>query len=189
VREHAAPRRRRAWRRRRRGRPRSIDLEHHLGDAELHERRRRGRDRPLPLRHGLEGLAPPEQARQLLAVDAPELLALGHAGHGLQPPLEPDDRGADVAALVREHGHAHAPAAVQRAEQGVGGHRDVGEEHLVELRLAGHLPQRPVSMPGRSMSHRKNEMPLCLDAAGSVRAMRMPQSLSSGRPSTTPSGR
>ena len=34
-----------------------------------------------------------------------------------------------------------------------------------------------ISMPGRSIGHRKNEMPSCLAASGLVRAMRMPQSL------------
>ena len=34
-----------------------------------------------------------------------------------------------------------------------------------------------ISMPGRSIGHRKNEMPSCLAASGFVRAMRMPQSL------------
>jgi hypothetical protein len=34
-----------------------------------------------------------------------------------------------------------------------------------------------ISMPGRSIGHRKNEMPSCFLASGSVRAMRMPQSL------------
>ena len=32
--------------------------------------------------------------------------------------------------------------SLQRAEQAVGRHLDVGEEDLVELRPAGHLPQR-----------------------------------------------
>ena len=49
---------------------------------------------------------------------------------------------ADVAALARQHAHADAPAAVQRAEQVVGGQLDVGEEDLVELGLAGHLLER-----------------------------------------------
>ena len=53
-----------------------------------------------------------------------------------------DDRRADVAALVGERSHRHAPPAVQRTEQGVRGDADVGEEHLVELGLAGHLAQR-----------------------------------------------
>ena len=34
-----------------------------------------------------------------------------------------------------------------------------------------------MSMPGRSIGHRKNEMPSCLAASGFVRAIRMPQSL------------
>ena len=85
--------------------------------------------------------------------------------------------GADVAALVREHRHADAPAAVQRAEQRVGGQLDVGEEDLVELGLAGHLPQRPHLDAGQVHVDRKNEMPLCFGASGSVRAMRMPQLL------------
>ena len=35
-----------------------------------------------------------------------------------------------------------APSAMQRPEQVVGREFDVGEEHLVELGLAGHLPER-----------------------------------------------
>ena len=34
-----------------------------------------------------------------------------------------------------------------------------------------------ISTPGSFISKRKNEMPLCFGAVGSVRAMRMPQSL------------
>ena len=48
-----------------------------------------------------------------------------------------------MAAFTGEHGHAHAPAAVQRPEQMIGREFDVGEEDLVELGLAGHLFQRP----------------------------------------------
>ena len=48
-----------------------------------------------------------------------------------------------MAALTGEYGHADTPAAVQRAEQVLGGQLHIGEEHLVELGLAGHLPQRP----------------------------------------------
>ena len=60
----------------------------------------------------------------------------------LQPSLQRDHGGADVAALVRQHAHPDAPAAVQRAEQAVGRQRHVGEEDLVELGAAGHLAQR-----------------------------------------------
>jgi len=44
---------------------------------------------------------------------------------------------------VRQGRHRHAPAATDLAEQVLFRHRDVGEEDLVELRLAGDLAQRP----------------------------------------------
>ena len=98
-------------------------------------------------------------------------LALGaERAEALQPPLQRDDRRADVAALVRQHAHPDAPAAVQRAEQAVGGQLDVGEEDLVELgRRRSSARSGRISMPGRSIGHRKNEMPSCLARLG-VRA-------------------
>ena len=89
-------------------------------------------DRPRPSR--------PDEA---LALDGVERPLIAHGGDGGQAALQPDHGGADVAALVGEHGHADVPAAVQRAEEAVGRHHDVGEEDLVELRAAGHLAQRP----------------------------------------------
>ena len=156
-------------------------LEHHLGDAELEQRAavvaiapcRAGAGRALvggarrrssdASRWRADGAEPP------LGAERAELL---------QPPLERDDGRADVAALVRQHAHPDAPAAVQRAEQAVGRQRDVGEEDLVELgrrRSSGaaggsRCPAGP-SGRGRTRCRRAWRRP------GSVRAMRMPQSL------------
>ena len=57
-----------------------------------------------------------------------------------------DHRSAAAAAhhraLVGEGGHGHAPAAVDLAEHPLVRHPHVGEEHLAEVRRAGHLPER-----------------------------------------------
>ena len=77
-----------------------------------------------------------------------------------------------------EHRHPDAPAAVQRPEQA-----SAGTSTSVKKTSSNSRPRRssgaaaaPRRRAGR-MSSRKNEMPSCLGASGSVRAMRMPQSL------------
>ena len=57
--------------------------------------------------------------------------------------------------LVREHGHPDAPPAVQGTEEVFGGQFDIGEEDLVELRLARHLAQR-ADLDARQV-HREQE--------------------------------
>ena len=49
--------------------------------------------------------------------------------------------GEDRAALVRQRGARHRPALVEAAEELIGGHEDLVEEHLVELGFAGELHQ------------------------------------------------
>ncbi len=65
-----------------------------------------------------------------------------HRDHGIEAPLHRDLGRPDRATLVGQRGHADAPPFVERTEQRIGRDHDVGEEHLVELRAAGHLPQR-----------------------------------------------
>ena len=78
-------------------------------------------------------------------------------------------------ALVRERRLRHAPAEVLLADEVLGGHAHVGEEHLVE---AGASPVMlrigRTSMPGRSIGMMKYEMPRCFDTSLRVRAIRMP---------------
>ena len=62
-------------------------------------------------------------------------------------------REAERAALVQQRRHRHHPALALLAEQVRGRHLDVGEEDLVELGLAGDLPQRPHLDPGRVHVH------------------------------------
>ena len=50
--------------------------------------------------------------------------------------------GADAGALVHERGHQHFPPLVLRPDQIGLGHAHVLEEHLVELRVPGHLYER-----------------------------------------------
>ena len=122
------------------------DVEAHLGDAQLEQRAAGRGDRstlvPLALGQRLVRRAQGHQRGQLLAGDRAELAVGAELAEALQPPLQRDDRRADVAPLVGQHAHPDAPAAVQRAEQAVGGQLDVGEEDLVELRAARHLLER-----------------------------------------------
>ena len=53
------------------------------------------------------------------------------------------DGAADRHPLVHERGQGDPPAVARRAEALAVGDADVGEVHLVELGLAGHLAQRP----------------------------------------------
>ena len=50
--------------------------------------------------------------------------------------------GAEAGALEHERGVGDGPAVVEAADDRVVGDAGVGEEHLVEHRAAGHLPQR-----------------------------------------------
>ena len=50
---------------------------------------------------------------------------------------------AERAALVHQRADRHVPALIHLADDVRHRHADVAEEHFVELRLAGHLPQRP----------------------------------------------
>ncbi len=54
-------------------------------------------------------------------------------------------------ALMPERPVGDAPAAVERADEVLGGHPRVGEEHLVEVHvvLAGHVGERPAHHAGR----------------------------------------
>ena len=82
-------------------------------------------------------------------------VVVGDRGELLEAAFEPDHGRSDVAPLVREHGHPDAPTSVQRTEEVVGGELDVGEEDLVELRVARHLAQRADLDPGQV--HREQE--------------------------------
>src|SRR4029079_19765000 len=60
---------------------------------------------------------------------------------------------------AREHGHADVPPLVQRSEKMSGGEMDIGEEHLVELRVAGHLSQRAYLDAGKVHGHEEERDP------------------------------
>jgi hypothetical protein len=75
-----------------------------------------------------------------------------------------------VAALVRQHRHADPPAAVQRSEQAVGRHTNVGEEDLVELGLTGHLAQRANLDAGRAHVEKEERDSVVAPVVGSARA-------------------
>ena len=95
-----------------------------------------------PCRRPIACSAPPRRDQLGQPVAGDGVVGAVEGGDGVEPPSEGDARGADVAALVGERGHRHAPPAVQRAEQRVVGQADLVEEHLVELAAAGHLAQR-----------------------------------------------
>src|SRR4029079_8204176 len=67
---------------------------------------------------------------------------------------------------AREHGHADVPPLVQRSEKMSGGEMDIGEEHLVELRVAGHLPQRAYLDAGEVHRYEEERDPLVLGGLG-----------------------
>ncbi len=80
-----------------------------------------------------------------------EQLRAGSGGHGVvgREPEESvdlggdgDGEGADVAPLIRQRRHGHAPAAVLEPHQARGGHVHLVEEDLVEGGAARHLPDR-----------------------------------------------
>ena len=62
------------------------------------------------------------------------------------------EREPERAALVQQRRHRDLPAAADLAEQVLAAARDVREEDLVELRLAGDLPQRADLDAGACMS-------------------------------------
>jgi len=69
-----------------------------------------------------------------------------HADHAA---LAGDGVAADGDPLVHQRGGGHPPALADLAEPVLVGDAHVGEEHLVELGLAGDLPQRPHLDAGR----------------------------------------
>ena len=76
------------------------------------------------------------------------------------PALEGE--GPDRPALVRQDAHRDLPAGAGLADQPIGGHLDAVEEHLGELGLAGHLPQRPDGDAGAAHVDQEQREPLVL---------------------------
>ena len=74
-----------------------------------------------------------------------------------------------MAPLVREHGHPDTPPAVQWTEEVFGRQFDIGEEHLVELRLACHLAQR-ADLDTRQVHREQEEADAVVLAGVRVRA-------------------
>ena len=75
--------------------------------------------------------------------------------------------------LEGQRGQRHRPTPVDLADQVGIGHPRVVEEHLVELGVAGHLPQRPHLDAGLASRSAKSVMPRCFGTSGSVRARSM----------------
>ena len=146
-------------------------VERHVGDPQLHQRGGGRRDRTLSLGHRLERGAPTDERGELLSFDRVELALITELGHARQPALEPDHRRADVPALAGEDRHPDAPSAVERAEEMIGGQGDIGEEHLVELGLTGHLLQRSYLDAGQV--HRAEEERDALVLRSTVRSGRI----------------
>ena len=114
-------------------------------------------------------VAPRQPLADDRVVGRPALLGQRHEAVELGAELH-RHRGGGLAPLVAEQRHRHRPAAVHLADDVLLRRAGVGEEHLVELRLAGdHLdraaPRRRAGPSGTS----RNEMPLCFGASGSVR--------------------
>ena len=73
---------------------------------------------------------------------------------------------AERLALEREHRARHAPPAVDFADDVGVGHRHCIEEHLTEVRVAGHLAQRPHRDARRMHVDREHRDALALGAVG-----------------------
>ena len=130
-------------------------IEAQLTHAQLGQRGRGRSLRTLAFEQGQQRPAPPVELRRALAangVGRRPVLNPGRLGPararctGGQPPqaaLEADGPGHHRTALVGERGHAHPPSVTQRADQSRRRHPYIGEDDLIEMCLAGHLPQRP----------------------------------------------
>ena len=108
------------------------------GDAGLHQRRQRA---VVGVAHGLQ---PDPLAGDRVALHLGRARLLRERDQLADLALEPgDERKAERAALVQQRRHRHLPARADIAHRVLHGHLDVGEEDLVELRLAGDLAKRP----------------------------------------------
>ena len=100
--------------------------------------------------HPVAGEAQGEEVRGDLAVAVADLLVLRgrrvgeqRLGEAVGAPAEALAAEPDRDALEHQRRHRDAPAAVDRTDLGARVERDVVEEDLVEVRLAGDLAQRP----------------------------------------------
>ena len=79
---------------------------------------------PLALGQRLVGGALGDERGQPLPSRPVEVVIAAQREDLVEPALQGDDRGADVPALVRQHGHPDAPPPVQRPEQVLGDPRE-----------------------------------------------------------------
>ena len=108
--------------------------------------------REAPVADELQGLRVDVRGRHQIAVAFARTVLLAHAHEVLDDVravvrvVDPQHR-----ALVRERAHRQAPTVVEVADEVLGRHLDVGEEHLVEVRVVvvGQLGDRPVLDAGR----------------------------------------
>ena len=100
---------------------------------------------------GAHHLVLDQKARHLLACRADQAAALAQGvreqPHVTREALSDGERAG--AAFVGQHGHRDAPAFADLPDQMIARHAGVLEEHLAELALAGHLPQRSHGDAGR----------------------------------------
>ena len=158
------------------------------GRAEAHQLVERALARDAEDLGAEVGLAPAPGAgagsrpapRSRASVDQPVALLL-------QQDLHPDD--VEDAALVLQRRDGDLPAAVQLAEQVLARDAHVLEEDLVEVGVAGHLPQRP-HLDARDCACRPAGTRCPWRASSRDRSGRAPcTSRRGGRASSTPSGR